>query len=150
MVFTYDSLDGAKNALKKLKNKTLSLSDEGDYQEDLFDKYNELFKDAISNDLNTSSAITVLYDVLKDDELSDTTKKELVKSFDKVLSLDLFAEESKNIDSVLEKKIQEKIEERALAKKNKDFAKADAIRDELLANGVKLIDSRDGTSFELI
>lgn len=150
LVFTYDSLDGAKNALRKLKNKALSLKDGGDCQEDMFNKYNDMFKDAISNDLNTSSAITVLYDVLKDDELSDKTKKSLVESFDNVLSLDLFVDDTKEVDSDLKKMILEKIDERATAKKNKDFAKADAIRDELLNQGIKLIDSREGTTYELI
>ena len=42
------------------------------------------------------------------------------------------------------------IEERKEAKKNKDFAKADSIRDELLAKGIKLIDTREGTTYELI
>ena len=150
LVFSYDSLDGAKNALKKLKNRVLSLKDDGEYQDNLFNKYDELFKDALSNDLNTASAITTLYDVLKDDELSDMTKKKLVESFDMVLSLDLLVDDSKNIDSDLEKMIVDKIEERANAKKNKDFSTADAIRDELLSQGIKLIDSRDGTTYELL
>ncbi len=150
LVFSYDSLDGAKNALKKLKNRVLSLKDDGEYQDNLFNKYDELFKDALSNDLNTASAITTLYDVLKDDELSDMTKKKLVESFDMVLSLDLLVDDSKNIDSDLEKMIIDKIEERANAKKNKDFSTADAIRDELLSQGIKLIDSRDGTTYELL
>ena len=150
LVFTYDSLDGAQNALKKLKNKTLSLKDEGEYQEKLFNKYNDLFKDSISNDLNTASAITVLYDSLKDDLLNDFTKKKIIESFDKVLSLDLLKKEEKSIDKDLEDMILSKIEERTEAKKNKDFAKADSIRDELLAQGIKLIDSREGTTYELI
>ena len=74
----------------------------------------------------------------------------MVESFDNVLSLDLLVDDAKNVDSDLEKMIIEKIEERATAKKNKDFVKADAIRDELLNQGVKLIDSREGTTYELI
>ena len=78
------------------------------------------------------------------------TKLELVKSFDKVLSLDLLKEEESVIDTDLEKMIQEKIVERKEAKKNKDFATADKIRDELLEQGIKLIDTREGTTYELI
>ena len=150
LVFTYDSLDGARNALKKLKNKVLSLTNDGELQEGLFNKYNDMYKNALSNDLNTASMITALYEVLKDDELTDKTKIELVSSFDKVLSLDLLKEEEKNIDSNLEEYINTRIAERVEAKKNKDFAKADSIRDELLAQGIKLIDSREGTTYELI
>ena len=73
-----------------------------------------------------------------------------MKSFDKVLSLDLLKEEESVIDTDLEKMIQEKIVERKEAKKNKDFATADKIRDELLEQGIKLIDTREGTTYELI
>ena len=150
LVFTYSSLDGAKNAYKKLKNKILSLSDDGKLQNDLFNVYNDKFKDAISNDLNTSSAITILYDLLKDDSLTNKTKKELIKSFDEVLSLDLLKEEEKSFDKSQEDMILSKIEERKEAKKNKDFKRADEIRDALLSKGIKLVDTREGTTYELI
>ena len=91
-----------------------------------------------------------MYDLLKDNDVNDITKRSLIEDFDKVFSLDLLKEEFKNIDSDLEKEILLKIKERVEAKKNKDFAKADAIRDELLSKGVKLIDSRDGTTYELV
>ena len=150
LTFTYESLDGARKALKRLKSKTLALKDEGNLDNESFTKYDELYKEALSNDLNTSSMITILYDVLKDESLNDKTKLELVKSFDKVLSLDLLKEEESVIDTDLEKMIQEKIVERKEAKKNKDFATADKIRDELLEQGIKLIDTREGTTYELI
>ena len=150
LTFTFESLDGARKALKRLKSKTLALKDEGNLDNETFTKYDELYKEALSNDLNTSSMITILYDVLKDESLNDKTKLELVKSFDKVLSLDLLKEEESVIDTDLEKMIQEKIVERKEAKKNKDFATADKIRDELLEQGIKLIDTREGTTYELI
>ena len=94
--------------------------------------------------------LTVLYDVLKDNNLNDKTKRLLVEDFDSVLSLDLLKEEFKEVDSTLEEMILKKIEERKEAKKNKDFALADKIRDDLLAEGVKLIDTREGTTYELV
>ena len=94
--------------------------------------------------------LTVLYDVLKDNNLNDKTKRLLVEDFDSVLSLDLLKEEFKEVDSALEEMILKKIEERKEAKKNKDFALADKIRDDLLAEGVKLIDTREGTTYELV
>ena len=93
--------------------------------------------------------LTVLYDVLKDDELTDFTKLYLVNDFDKVLSLGLI-EEEKEVSSEIEEMINKKIEERNEAKKNKDYAKADEIRDELLQKGVKLIDTREGTTYEIM
>ena len=150
LVFTYESLDGAKNALKKLKTKVLSLTNEGKKQDDFYEEYHNKFGEAFGNDLNTSLMLTVLYDVLKDNNLNDKTKRLLVEDFDTVLSLDLLKEEFKEVDSTLEEKILKKIEERKEAKKNKDFALADKIRDDLLAEGVKLIDTREGTTYELV
>ncbi len=150
LVFTYESLDGAKNALKKLKTKVLSLTNEGEMQDDFYKQYHNKFGEAFGNDLNTSLMLTVLYDVLKDNNLSDKTKRLLVEDFDSVLSLDLLKEEFKDVDSTLEEMILKKIEERKEAKKNKDFALADKIRDDLLAEGVKLIDTREGTTYELV
>ena len=149
LTFSWEALDGAEQAYQKLKNKVKSLDKTPDLHESKLDYYQNLFKDAISNDLNTSSMLTILYDVLKDDELSDFTKLYLVEDFDKVLSLGLI-EEEKTVDNDLENFILEKIEERANAKKDKDFSKADKIRDELLEKGIKLIDTREGTTYELI
>ena len=64
--------------------------------------------------------------------------------------MDLTLVEEKNIDSDFEAEILAKIEQRKEAKKNKDFATADAIRDQLLSKGIKLIDSREGTTYEII
>ena len=150
LVFTFDSLDGAANALKKLRNKVLSLTDDGEMQDDKFKEYKVKFSEALESDLNTSLMITVLYDVLKDKELTDETKRLLVDDFDTVLSLDLLKEEKKEVNTDLEKMILEKIEERKEAKKNKDFALADQIRDDLLKQGVKLVDTREGTTYELV
>ena len=149
LVFSWEALDGAEQTYQKLKNKIKSLDKTPDLHETKLDYYQEKFKEAISNDLNTSSMLTVLYDVLKDDELTDFTKLYLVDDFDKVLSLGLIDEE-KEIDSDLEKYILDKIEERNKAKKEKDYSKADAIRDELMEKNIKLIDSREGTTYEIL
>lgn len=149
LTFSYDILDGAQNAYKKLKNR-ISKLERNEVEEEKFASYVEKFSDAIKDDLNTSNMITLVYDVLKDDNLNDGTKLALIEKFDEVLSLDLTVVEEKSIDSALEKEILAKIEERKEAKKNKDFAKADSIRDELLAKGVKLIDTREGTTYEIL
>jgi cysteinyl-tRNA synthetase len=149
LTFSWDALDSAENAYNKLKNKIKLLDKTPNLSDKKLDYYQEKFKDAIGNDLNTSSMMTLVYDVLKDEELSDFTKLYLIDDFDKVLSLGLIAEE-KEISSDLEEMILKKIEERNEAKKNKDFTLADTIRDELFQRGVKLIDSREGTTYELI
>ena len=94
--------------------------------------------------------ITTLYEVLNDKELNDSTKKEIIKSFDKVLSLSLLDEKEESISQEKIAYINKKIQERADAKKNKDYALADSIRDELLKENIKLLDTREGTTFEII
>lgn len=148
--FSFDLLDQAEASLKKLKNRISKLDRTPDLHEDKIDFYRNKFKDAISNDLNTSSMLTLVYDVLKDDELTDFTKLYLIEDFDKVLSLDLIEEvETKEIDADLEKYILEKIEERKEAKINKNFELADSIRQELLDKGIVLKDTREGTTYEI-
>ena len=147
LTFTFENLDNAQNAYDKLKNKTLSLTNDGIIDKTLFDNYNDEFKKYLNDDMNTSSALTVLYDVLKDTKLNDKTKKELVKSFDKVLSLDLLKKEEKKIDKEFEKYVEEKIKERLEAKKNKDYALADKIRDELKEKNIELKDTKEGTTW---
>ena len=149
LTFSWEALDSAENAYKKLKSRIKQLDRTPNLHDSKLDFYQDKFKEAISNDLNTSSMITLVYDVLKDEELSDFTKLYLVDDFDKVLSLGLI-EDEKEISPELEELIMGKIEERNQAKKNKDFALADQIRDELFNKGVKLIDSREGTTYELI
>lgn len=148
LVFSYEAMDQAEASYNKLKRKVASLSREPDLHEEELDFYQNKFKDAISNDLNTSSMLTLVYDVLKDDELSDFTKLYLIEDFDRVLSLDLTVFEE--TEEVVDLEILEKIELRNEAKKNKDFALADKIRDELLEIGIRLIDSREGTKYERI
>ena len=145
LVFSYDNMDVAENAYKKLINKISSITNEGELDKEIFDKYNNKFIESLSNDLNTSNAITVLYEVLKDD-INGTTKLELIKFFDKVLSLDLIKE---NKLSDKHEYIMTKIEERKVAKMNKDFALADNIRDELAKEGIILVDTREGTTYKL-
>ena len=147
LLFSYESLDNAVVAYNKLKNKIKSLKNnlEGNIEE-AKEKYETLFKQALENDLNTSDALTILYDVLKSN-LNNKTKLFLVEEFDKVLSLDLLKEDK--IDEELEKYILEKIEERNVAKKNKDYSKADNIREELESRGILISDTREGTSYQL-
>ena len=148
LTFSYDILDGAQNAYFKLKAKVLKLEN-NEVDKDKYDLYIDKFKEAIHNDLNSSNMLTLVYDVLKED-MSDGTKLAIIKEYDKVLSLDLTVKEEKTVDEDLDKEINEKILLRKKAKENKDFALADKIRDELLARGIKLIDTREGTIYELV
>ena len=90
--FTFDGLDQAQNAYLKLINKVSNIKEEGLFSDDDFNKYDEKFKEFLSNDLNTSNALTLLYDLIKDTNVSSNTKLKLIKSWDSVLSLDLIKE----------------------------------------------------------
>lgn len=149
--FSYEVMDNMVVAYNKLIKKIAELKADGEVDKAGFADFREKFEAALANDINTSSAITVIYDVLRS-ELNDTTKLALMESFDEVLSLNLTRgqnEEKASVDSELEAFILAKIEERKAAKKDKDFAKADAIRDELLAKGVRIKDTREGTVWEI-
>ena len=115
--------------------------------ETLFQTYQQKFKDALNDDLNTANALTVLYEVLKSN-MNGKTKRELVKDFDQVLSLSLL--ESNEIDEDLKQKVLSMIEERKLAKQKKDFEKADEIRNQLKEMVIQIKDTREGTIFEKI
>ena len=151
--FSYDVLDNQAKAFDKLIKRIAALSDEGDVDSAVFEEFRKRFEDAVTDDCNTSMALTVVYDALKADT-NDATKKALIASFDEVLSLDLLkkAEESKKDvsdgeDEETVKFVTEKIEERKAAKKAKDFAKADAIRQELLDKGIVIEDTREGVKW---
>ena len=149
LTFSYDILDGAQNEYNKLKNRIKNIiPSEETIEQDKAEYYDNKFKEALENDLNTSMALTILYDVLKAD-VNNNTKLELIKKFDQVLSLDLLKEETKEINQDLLNKINELIEKRNEAKKQKDFALADSIREELLKMNVVIKDTREGTTFEI-
>ena len=147
LIFSYDALDQAEATLKKLRNRVNNLIEDGEVQEEVYNDYLNKFKDALSDDLNTSNALTILYDLLKDDKANGSTKISLVKKFDEVFSLDLL--KADEVDSELVEYIEKKIEERKEAKKNKDFALADSIRDELASKGIVLLDTREGTKYQI-
>lgn len=146
--FTYEALKQAELSYKKLLNKiSLINKDDSIINEDEFNKYNEEFKNTLSDNLNTANSITLLYDVLKSN-LNNNTKLKLIESFDKVLSLDLLKKEEK--DENLTKYVNEMIEKRRQAKINKNYEEADKIREELLNNGIEIKDTRDGVVWNKI
>ena len=114
--------------------------------EKVFEMYRTRFVENLGNDLNTSLALTVLYDALKENTTGNT-KIKIVEDFDRVLSLGLIAEEVQHSDE-LKEYVEKLIAERAEAKKNKNYARADEIRNELAAKGIVLKDTKDGTTWQ--
>ena len=151
LVFSFEALDQAEGTYKKLKKRIANLEKDGVVDTAAVEEYKNKFIEAVGNDVNTSMGVTLLYDVLKS-ELNGATKRAIIESFDYVLSLDLLKEdvqeEETGVDAELEAYVLAKIEERKAAKKAKDFALADAIRNELLEHGIIIKDTREGVKWE--
>jgi cysteinyl-tRNA synthetase len=149
--FSYEVLDNVGAAYEKLARKVRELKEEGTVDAQKIEAFRAKFEAALCNDLNTSMAITVIYDVLRED-MNDKTKKEIIKSFEEVLSIGLFNEidiKESAVDEELLSFIQQMIQDRNAAKKEKDYEKADEIRQKLAARGVIIKDTREGTTWEI-
>ena len=155
LTFSFEALDNATVAYNKLIAKIAALKADDSQQTDeaALEALREKFNKAMCNDLNTSLAITALYDVLKY-KTNDKTKLLLLDEFDQVLSLDLLkaaAEVKKKAEEEAAKKLEgvdpeilALVEERTAAKKAKNFARADEIRDMLKERGITLKDTPQG------
>ena len=154
LVFSWENLDNAESAFEKLIARISSLkSGDGEVDATVLAELKARFTDALDNDLNTSLAVTALYDALKA-KTNDATKLAAVDDFDRVLSLSLIekAEELRKKSAEPEEEHDERIEallaERAAAKKAKNYAEADRIRDMLAAEGITIIDTPQGAKWK--
>jgi cysteinyl-tRNA synthetase len=140
-------------------SKIATLKEGTDVDDAAFAELKRGFTDALDNDLNTSLAITAVYNVLKA-KCSDATKLALLSDFDRVLSLNLL-EAAAQMRAAAEaeaaaehagdpeaEEIEALIAARATAKKEKNFAEADRIRAELTSRGITLIDTAQGTKWQ--
>ena len=153
LVFSFESLKDAQNGYKALKKKIGAiLSDIGNNEnvnEENINLYKEKFKAQISDDLNIANAFTVLNEVIKDNNLNNKEKSMLIEDFDKVLSLNLMEIEEvipSNIDVEL---VDRLLKERNEARKEKNFKRADEIRNELAAMNIEILDSKEGSTWKV-
>ena len=156
LVFSWENLDNAATAYEKLVARIATLQEGGEVDQAAFDALKERFVNALNGDLNTSLAVTAVYDALKA-KTNDATKLAAIADFDRVLSLNLI-----EAAAALRKKQEEEdaasadpeidalIAERTAAKKAKNFAEADRIRDELKARGIEIIDTPQGAKWKRI
>ena len=156
LVFSWENLDNAVVAYQKLIARIATLKDGGDVEEAALQEMKTRFLNALNGDLNTSVAVTALYDVLKA-KASDATKLAAISDFDQVLSLNLLkaaetlrqkeaAEAAASADPVVDALVQARTD----AKKAKNFAEADRIRDELKTMGIEIIDTPQGTKWRKV
>lgn len=141
LLFSYDRLNGALSTYNRVKDKISAIQKEnlGEFDNAKFDQYKQKFQAALEDNLNTSMALAVLYDVLKQ-EMSASTKLKLIESFDIVLGLNLL----KNEGHTVPEEITKLAEERWQARLNKDWAKSDELRNKLAELGYIVKDSREG------
>lgn len=150
LVFSYENLDNAAVAYNKMTARIAAAvkDNSGEIDKAAYDKLMGSFKDALDNDLNTALAITAVYDVLSADT-NGKTKAALISEFDKVLSLNLIKNAEKlNAEPETEELPQEILdlaEQRKAARKEKNFALADELRDKITALGYAVEETRQGT-----
>lgn len=111
------------------------------YRKQLVLSFESLTEAQIGDDLNIANGFTVLYDVIKAEELNSSEKLWLIEDFDRVFSLELMG-----FDKIENGTIEKLIEERNQARRERNWARADEIREELLAQKIELLDSKDGTT----
>ncbi|WP_337765003.1 cysteine--tRNA ligase, partial [Dysosmobacter sp.] len=167
LIFSWENLDNAAAAYGKLIAKIAALNPEdGTVDEAALKEYKEKFLQQMGNDLNTSMGVTALYDALKA-KTNDATKLAILDSYDQVLSLSLLekaaamreanakaqtakAEGGYTVTGEGDPAIDALVMQRYEAKKSKNFAEADRIRDELKAQGIEIVDAKDGASWKRV
>ena len=168
LVFSWENLDNAQTTYNKLIAKIAALKPgEGEIEQEAVDALRAKFKAALDNDLNTSLAVTCLYDVLKY-KTNDATKLFVLGDFDSVLSLSLLEKADKKREELKKQavtagqftivsesgesdaEVEARIMARQDAKKAKNFAEADRIRDELKAAGIEVTDIPHGAKWKRI
>ena len=143
MNFTWDALDSAKVSLQRLKEGYLKELDGNDRIDELEIKdYENRFSEAINDDLNMPVAMSVVWDIIKNQKKSKDFANLLLK-FDEVLGLDL--KNYKKQDDKLPDEIVELVSKRDEARNSKDWAESDRIRDLLISKGYKVQDTKEGT-----
>ena len=156
LVFSWENLDNAVVAYQKLIAKIAALKDGADVDKDTLTALKDRFVGALNGDLNTSLAITAVYDVLKA-KTTDATKLAALADFDQVLSLNLIGaartlkkKEAAEAAAASDPEIDALVQARTDAKKAKNYAEADRIRDELKARGIEIIDTPQGAKWRKI
>ncbi|MFZ3011759.1 MAG: cysteine--tRNA ligase [Minisyncoccia bacterium] len=141
--FVWDALEGAETALKRLYGLYLGLGNEVGQ---VHQEYQNKFKEYIEDDLDTPRALSLLWDVVKDENMSDADKKATILDFDKVLGLGF-----ENLkEEIIPAEILKLKDEREEARQNKDFKKSDELRDKINALGYEVKDTGEGQKINRI
>ena len=149
--FSWEALDHAKSAREKLVAAVSELKKDNKPASVLSEKaegWKKAFSDAMNNDLRAPEALAQMWMMLKDGDITGSEKLALLLDFDRILGLELDRVEAKSDEKVGGEREWKLLEERAEAKKNKDWARADEIRAELLSLGYIVKDTPKGAVLE--
>ena len=151
LLFSYEIMEDVKKTYEKIKRKIdqINSNKTGKIRKEVIKKYQIEFKEQLENDLNTANALTIVYEVIKTEELNNLEKVTLIGEFDQILSLNLLEKEKKDIDLEMKQYIENMILKRSQAKQDKNYELADQIRNELLEKNITIIDTKDGTKYEI-
>jgi len=156
LVFSWENMDNAAQTYQKLIARIATLKEDGAVDTQAFDALKERFVGALNGDLNTSLAVTAVYDVLKA-KTNDATKLAALTDFDQVLSLNLIEaakvlqkQQAEEAAASADPEIDALVQARTEAKKAKNYAEADRIRDELKARGIEIIDTPQGAKWRRV
>jgi cysteinyl-tRNA synthetase len=146
LFFSFEALSGARNALELLKNRVISWKlspKKGSGNSEQVSLYRDRFWQALANDLDTPIALAVVWEMVKNQALTDEEKLELIREFDKVLGL--------GVDNFSRPKLPQKLHDlvikREQARADKDWTLADTLRQELATQGIQLKDTSNGTDW---
>ena len=147
--FTFEAMDAAKSALKKLKQGyDIHKNGNDKISEEEIIEYKEKFLSAINDDLNMPQALSVVWEIVKNPNKSNQLAN-LLLDFDKVLGLKIDEQDKNNIEEIPEN-IAKIIKKREQARKEKNWKLSDELRDVLNEEGYKVIDSKDGMKIEKV
>lgn len=145
--FTFEAMDAAKAALKRLKEGYKQhLQGDENVEKSIIEEYETKFLQAINDDLNMPMAMSIVWEVVKNPNKSKQYAQ-LLKKFDEVLGLKI---DEENIEElVLPQEILDMVEERKQARLEKNWAKSDELRDKILELGYVVKDGKEGMTIEL-
>ena len=162
--FSADLMEASKNGLERIVNaadslkflmgnaKTEEMTEEERTAYTKTEEYVKAFEDAMEDDFNTADAVAAVFDLVKYSNTTaneDSSKEFLQKLLERLVTLmDVLGLTVDRKEEMLDEEIEKLIEERQAARKAKDFARADAIRDELLEKGIILKDTREGVQWK--
>lgn len=144
--FTWDAIESANNSLNNMRKLYQEHLNSNERAEDI-DMYKERFLEAINDDLNMPMAMAVVWEVLRSKKSIDYAK--LLQGFDEIISLNI--DKQVQIEKIdLPQEVLDILEERKLARENKDFTLSDTLRDKLIDIGYKILDTKEGQKIEKI